>query len=151
MGDNVKQKARTKPKNFPREKWVWMPHAGHFILGSGCRFRLNTYVGGYIVSTVGEYLPDSRVREIYAQSRGIKLEGMGDAREYDWLKKNGYEELGVGRTYETMVFKAQRSPKGEECCPWRMVSGSNEDFGGYSDASAAYAGHLKMCAKWSKR
>lgn len=34
------------------ENWVWMPHGGHFILGHMCRFRLNTYVGKYIVSTV---------------------------------------------------------------------------------------------------
>lgn len=57
-----------------RQDWIWQPHAGHFIGGRYCKFFLNTYVNGYIVSTVGEYFPDSRIREIYAMSRGVKVE-----------------------------------------------------------------------------
>jgi hypothetical protein len=49
-----------------RDKWVWMGHSGHFILGSSCRFHLNTYVGRYIVSTVGELWNDTAVRRIHA-------------------------------------------------------------------------------------
>ena len=52
-----------------------------------------------------------RVREIYAKSREVKLEGVGDVRDADYIKKVGYEEIGDGRKYETMVFKARK--KGE--------------------------------------
>jgi len=67
----------TNPKHpsTSKGKWIWMPHAGHLIVSSDCRFHLNTYVGGYIVSTVGEYFPDEGVREIFAESRGVNLEG----------------------------------------------------------------------------
>ena len=62
-----------------KNKWIWMPHAGHFLLGNKCQFRLNTYVGKYIVSTVGEYLPDEGIREIFNKTRNLELQGMGDA------------------------------------------------------------------------
>jgi hypothetical protein len=128
--------------------WVWMPHAGHLVVGNRCRFHLNTYVNGYIVSTVGEYLPDSQVREIIANSRRVTLEGRGDAREADYMRKIGYEEIGAGRIYETMVFKATRSQ--DACCPWRMESGTELDFDGYNDPGKARLGHLAMCEKWDR-
>lgn len=133
-----------------KNKWIWMPHAGHFILGSECRFRLNTYVGKYIVSTVGEYLPDSAVREIYNETRNLKLKGKGDARRVDFMKKNGYEEIGLDRTYETMVFKARKSD--DKCCPYRIiVEGGELDFAGYNKPEDAYKGHMRLCNKWSKK
>lgn len=108
---------------------------------------MNTYVGGYIVSTVGEYVPDSAVREIGAKARGVTLEGKGDAREADWMEKMGFEEIGCDRLYETMVFKAAKSK--DPCCPFRMVSGSELDFAGYNTAKDAYRGHLRLCKKWA--
>jgi len=63
-----------------KENWIWMPHAGHLCVSNDCRFRLNTYVGKYIVSTVGEYFIGDKVREI-----------------------------GCNRLYETMVFKAVKT------------------------------------------
>jgi hypothetical protein len=132
-----------------KSDWTWMPHPGHFIGGNNCRFHLNTYVGEYIVSTVGEYLPDSAVREILAKSRGIELEGKGDYREYDYLKKNGYEKLGLDRLYETMVFKA--GPSKDPCCPFRATDFSNLDFDGYNTPEDAFKGHLAMCDKWSQK
>lgn len=130
-----------------KDEWVWMPHAGHFILGDQCQFRLNTRIGKFIISTVGEYLPDSHVREVYAKSRGIELEGIGDARESDYLKKIGYEEIGSGRKYETMVFKAKKSER--KCCPWEMESASELDSKAYNEPNAAYEGHLRMCEKYA--
>jgi hypothetical protein len=124
-----------------------MPHAGHLIVGNDCRFHLATYVGEYIVSTVGEWWPDESVREIHAQVRGVALEGRGDYRAADFLKKFGYMEIGAGRIYETMVFRAERAPDG--CCPWRMVSGADIDADGYNDAGDAYRGHFAMCEKWA--
>jgi len=68
-----------------RDEWVWMPHAAHLMVGNDCRFHLATYVGGYIVSTVGEYLPGEAACEIRAKAHGIQLEGRGDARRVDFL------------------------------------------------------------------
>lgn len=132
-----------------KENWVWMPHAGHFIVANQCRFHLNTYVGNYIVSTVGEYVPDERVREVFNQTRELKLEGKGDAKLADFLKKNGFEELSFGRTYETMVFRAIKDKK-NKCCPYAMQTPTDLEMNGYNSAEDAYKGHLKMCRKWSK-
>lgn len=135
-----------------KENWVWMPHAGHLIVARDCRFHLNTYVGGYLVSTVGEYLPDSQVREILATSRGVALEGMGDAREADFIRKLGYERIGCDRTYETMVFTAKRANgKDRPCCPYEAAKYDSVDFQAYNEPEAAFAGHMKLCAKWSKK
>ncbi len=135
-----------------RDQWIYMPHAGHFICGSECRFRLNTYVNGWIISTVGEYLPDSEVRRILASSRGINIQGKGDYARADYLNKIGYEEIGCERLYETMVFRAvANQPQGFACCPYVQESGSSVDFAGYNLPGEAAAGHEKMCLKWADR
>lgn len=131
------------------KKWIWMPHPGHFICSSSCRFKLNTYVGKYIVSTVGEYFPDSEVRKIFAASRGIAVVGMGDAWDSDYLKKIGYEEIGCGRKYETMVFRSRKSK--HKCCPYETLNGRELDFLGYNTAEDATKGHMKLCEKWSRK
>lgn len=84
-----------------KENWIWMPHAGHFCGSIDCRFRMNTYVGSYIVSTVGEYFPGSN-------------------------RTGKPEEIGMNRLYETMVFKARKSTN--KCCPYEMASGSELDM-----------------------
>lgn len=131
-----------------RANWEHMPHAGHLIIGQDCRFHLNTKVGKYIVSTVGEYFPDEGIREIFAKSRRVKLEGMGDARRADYMRKIGYEDIGLDRKYETMVFRAQKSER--DCCPWEMKSPSNIDMRGYNDPGEARKGHIAMCRKYAK-
>lgn len=102
------------------DKIIWMGHAGHFICGNECHFRLNTYVNRFIVSTVGE-LPDPR-------------------------KEGKLMEIGLGRNYETMVFKGV--PSGVACCPYKQVDGDNLDFDGYNTAEAALAGHNAMVEKY---
>lgn len=110
-----------------KENWIWMPHAGHFIGGSSCRFHLNTYVGGYIVSTVGEY----------------------DPKQQGWGK---FQQLGIGRLYETMVFKANKEKESDaQCCPYTINVSEEVDFDGYNDPVSAYKGHLKLCRKWAKK
>ena len=96
-----------------RKPWVWMPHAGHFILRHRCQFHMNTCVGEHLVSTVGELVMDSHAREALAISRGVVLEGVGDARERDYMRKIGFEDIGLGTKYETMVFpsKPNTDPK----------------------------------------
>lgn len=133
-----------------KDKWIWMPHAGHLIVGHQCQFKLNTYVGEYIVSTVGEYMPDSAVREILAESRKMFLKGKGDEREADWLKKNnGFETIGCDRKYETMVFKAVKSTY--KCCPYKINVSKEMDMQGYNTPEDAYKSHLELCDKWSKK
>lgn len=115
-------------KQIDKKNWIWMPHAGHFIGANYCNFRLNTYVGKYIVSSVGEYLP----------YRGN-------------LTKNNdiaFIEIGANRKYETMVFKAKKSK--HRCCEYEVADYSEIDLLGYNDAESAYAGHLLMCQKWSE-
>lgn len=103
------------------ERWVWMPHAGHFV-GERCDFRLNTYVGTVLVSSVGEYrrTPDGDIAEI-----------------------------GVGRLYETMVFRAAPAVVG--CCPWEIVDAEAVEVRGYNTPAAARAGHLALCREWAAK
>ena len=132
--------------------WEWFGNAGHLICGSSCRFHLCTKVGKYLVSTVGEYFPGESAREIFAKSKGIELEGMGDEREYDFLKKHGYVEIGFKRLFETMVFKAGKPCEKESCnCGLPKINGSNLDFEGYNTSGEATKGHYEMCRKWSKK
>ena len=138
-----------------KDKWIWMPHPAHFICASDCKFFMATKVGKYIISTVGEMFPDAPIREIYAETRNIVLEGKGDARRADYMKKIGYDEIGVGRKYETMVFKAVRSiKKGKDACkacPFQIESGNNIDGNGYNEPDKAYEGHLKLCNKYANK
>ena len=126
-----------------------MPHPGHFICSQDCQFFLNTYVGSYIVSTVGEYFPDDGVREINAECRGIVLKGRGDERRADYMEKIGYKEIGCGRKYETFVFKAGKSK--HKCCPYEAISFLEIDSNGYNDPGDAYIGHYAMCKKWGNK
>lgn len=124
---------------------IWMPHAGHFICGNQCQFHLTTYVNGYIVSTVGEYVPDSAVRKIMRESRGQSTDLFGDAERADF----GFEEIGHQRTYETMVFHAVKSVV--KCCPYEMKNATELEMAGYTSAAAAYAGHLNMLVRYGKK
>ena len=134
---------------IPKDQWVWMPHPAHFICGHRCRFHLATRIGQVIVSTVGEYWPENEVREIIAETKGVVINGRGDAREADYMKKIGFEEIGHNRKYETMVFRA--APRDHPtCCRFQLSSGHEIDFRGYNKPEDAYAGHLELCDKWAK-
>lgn len=132
-----------------KSEWTWMPHAGHLIVSNDCRFRLNTCVGEFIVSTVGEYFPDAGVREILAESRGVKLVGRGDERRADYMRKIGFEDIGCDRKYETMVFFSE--PSGEGCCPHTPRNYRELDCRGYNSAADATKGHLELCEEWSSK
>lgn len=138
----------------PRSEWQWFGSAAHFICGSDCRFHLATIVGPWLVSTVGEYLPDSNVREIFAESRGITLEGRGDERRASWMRQVGYEDIGYGRKYETMVFPVSDEVcTADDCdCGMPVVSDwSERDSDGYNVRGDAHRGHYEMCQKWASR
>lgn len=106
---------------------IWMPHAGHFILGNRCCFRLATYVpNGYIISTVGE------------------LQMPGDANDAPFHPLGAVQDS----LYETMVFPAQRSGIG--CCPYTPADWTEIDGRRYGTADEATAGHHAMIEKWAK-
>ena len=137
-----------------KENWIWMPHPAHFICSSKCQFHLATYVGKYIVSTVGELWNERICREIHAkvcnpewlkENKHLK----GDEFDHAYFKKFGYEEIGYERTYETMVFEAKKVKS--KCCPFKIIVEKEVDFLGYNKPEDAVKGHMKLCNKWSKK
>lgn len=134
------------------DNWRWYGHVGHLCVGNWCRFHLTTHVGHFMVSTLGEYVPDEQVREILANCRNLHLEGVGDARLYDWLDKAGYEKIGARRIYETMVFPAGKPCQTRDCgCGLPEILHPNVDFEGYLTPSAATLGHYALCEKWEHK
>ncbi len=132
------------------DSWRWFGHVGHLCVGHWCRFHLTTHVGHYLVSTLGEYVPDEQVRNMLAQIRGIQIEGRGDARLYDWLQKCGFEEIGYDRVYESMVFPAGKPCHTRGCgCGLPEILHPEADFAGYLTPAAATLGHYELCKKWA--
>lgn len=141
-------------KNRKKENWIWMPHAGHLIVGSMCQFTLSTYIGKYIISTVGEYWPDKEVRKIHAKIFDKKWYDencnlKGDNFDHAYMKKFGYEDIGVGKKYETMVFEAKKS--NDKCCLYEIIVEKEVETLSYNIPEEARKGHLKLCNKWSKK
>lgn len=123
---------------IPKEQWEWFGNNGHLCVGKWCRFHLTTKVGKYLVSTVGQYVHPRH-------SNG------SERAEAEWLKANWPgEEIGCGRTFETMVFEAGAPCAEEKCgCGMPGISWSELDFAGYNNGKDATAGHMEMCEKWS--
>lgn len=103
-------------------KIEWFGQAGHFVSAKDCQFHLHTHVGGYCISTVGEYIP-----------RGERHpEPIGGSAKVD-----------RGRLYETMVFKLTEDGSdilGES--PLEMIP--------YWERNAANAGHMAAVKKWGR-
>ena len=121
-----------------QNEWKWFGHPGHFICGRWCRFHLCTQVGNYLISTVGQLVHPRH-------SDG------SEQREAAWLEKhpNG-EEIGCGRTYETMAFLAGEPCKAKGCgCGLPTIDGSELDCDGYNNAASATKGHMAMCRKYA--
>ena len=129
----------TSASSFPPSEWRWFGNAGHFICSRWCRFHLTTQVGKYLVSTVGEY--------VHPRHGGGSERG-----ESEWLEKNWPgEEIGLGRKYETMVFRAGKPCARPGCgCGLPEIDGKEVDFDGYNNAKDATDGHMALCVKWSK-
>ena len=137
--------------------WKWFGHAAHFICGQWCRFHLATVVGKYLISTVGEYWPERQAREIFAECRNPvwlaeNRHLKGDNFDRAYMKKFGFEEIGLNRKYETMVFKAGKICDSKEChCGLPAIDSDNLDFQGYNTAGDAAKGHFEMCREWSAK
>ncbi len=104
------------PRRGP--KWEWDGHAGHFIGASRCLFRLNTRVGRYRISTVGDWFPARAA----------------DADEPEALAMNG-------ATHETQVFEVDEF--GE-----RLELGMTAETLYYHNDADATAGHFALCQKY---
>lgn len=122
-------------------EWRWFGTAGHLIVGRWCRFHLCTQVGPWLVSTVGEYVHPRH-------SEG------SERAEAKYLERhpNG-EEIGYGRTYETMVFRAGEPCVDPECnCGMPSPTDWNElDSIGYNNRGDATRGHLALCERWAAK
>ena len=134
---------------FRKNDWIWMPHPAHFICAHSCRFILATYIPNsqVIVSTVGEYVPDSAIRQINWEF-GVKRKELqpGDAGLSQYLKARGFDEVGCDRTFE-----AKPSPKKVFCCPYEIIVSEELDFNGYNEAGDAHKGHFLLCEEYDKR
>lgn len=139
---------------IPKTDWKWFGHAGHFICAQWCRFHLCTQVGAYLISTIGEYVPDDGVREILASQRKIILQGRGDARLADYMSKIGFERLGAGpHCYETLVFRAGKPCNRKECgCGLPFPSDYSEIAGSrWLTPKEAREGHNKFCQQFARK
>lgn len=132
-----------------KSDWIWLPNAGHLIIGHECRFHLLTCVGDFIVSTLGEWWPDRQLREVIADSRGIKIEANEDLWDVEYMKKIGFLNIGYERKYESMVFLSEKSPE-SFLYPVTIADWKEIDFIGYNEAKDAWKGHMELCDKWSK-
>ena len=139
------------------KNYKWFGLAGHFICASWCRFHLCTQVGGYLISTVGQYWPERGSREIHAQIcdpgwLAENCELKGDYFDAAYMKRFGYEDIGCNRKFETMVFKAGVLCTAKECgCGQPSIDGSELDFDAYNTVKEATEGHMAMCEKWAKK
>lgn len=150
-----KREMRKKVKKIGRDKWYWLPHPAHLIVASMCQFHLATKVGKHIVSTVGEWWPDRTSREIHAKIYDVKWHQknnhlLGDCYDAAYMKRFGFMEIGSGRKYETMVFKAEKmSKEGCKACKFKIESGRDIDMRSYNNPDEAYRGHIAFCEKYS--
>ena len=140
-------------------KWIGMP--GHFIHASYCEFHLCTEVNGFLVSTVGAWIPEAKACRILAETRGIELKGTDDySVRCDFVDKIGL--LGMDglpeskKKYETMVFALDLET--EYCQHEYCKCGLPTNFSHipietqyYETAGEATSGHIEMCKKYDNK
>lgn len=111
------------------QNWVWHGHAGHLCVSNRCYFHLCTDVGNYLVSTVGDFHPNvGRYGEKY-------------------IDINKVEEIGLGRLYETMVFKKKEGTC--DCgCGLPNIDLTDIDMMAANLPQDARKNHMLMCYKY---
>jgi hypothetical protein len=108
--------------SVPESEWRWNGHAGHFIGAESCLFHLNTEVGRYRVSTVGEWVsPDPDGEGEYARFR----------------------EIGSRRLFETFVFRTDANGEVTDYTELDALSANDHD--------TATANHMALSRKWAAR
>jgi len=110
---------------IPESEWIWDGHQAH--LRVTCEFHLATRVGDYIVSTVGEYRPQS---------------GRADGAQYG-LEYARFETIGSGRLFETFVFRTSGEGLGT---PDTFDEVDTEIA---NDHNTARLNHMAMCRKYA--
>ena len=111
----------------PRD-WKWFGFPGHFILSSRCKFHLTTQVGNKLVSTVGAL---------------TAKEHLGD------MEISEFDDVGLGRKFETMVFHAGTPCDFESCnCGLPEIDGCELHMMGANDADVAQRNHF-LCCEWA--
>lgn len=106
-----------------RAGWKWYGYAGHFVGGKSCAFHLCTRVGGFLISTLGDYYPRS------GNGKREPLGASGDS----W--------------FETFVFKCDGE---EESGDPKMADGFTEiDSERYAKSIDAERGHYRFCEKYA--
>lgn len=106
---------------IPESEWVWCAYPGHFIGSCNCRMHLNTRVGDWRISTVGDYWPHPLPGE-----------------------KQKRETIGWNRWYETaIVHVTGHGEHGDG-----EVDGDHWIYGYEGeDPGPAEAGHMEWCRK----
>lgn len=108
----------------PQNEWKWYGYAGHFSGGSACAYHLCTRIGGFLISTLGDYRPPSR---------GGKRQLLGLAND-SW--------------FETFVFHCE----GEDENGDPIVPSFNEiDSRRYGTSIEAERGHYEFCQKYAAK
>lgn len=105
-----------------RSGWKWYGYAGHLTVGKRCAYHLCTRVGGFLISTVGHYLP-----------RGSdKMEPIG---------------AGAEALFETFVFRCEGEAEGGD-----PIIPSFEEIDGerYAQSIDAERGHYHFCEKYAE-
>lgn len=108
---------------IPQSDWIWSGFAGHYICAKDCRFRMTTYVGDFLISTVGQMW------------RGDEM-----------------VEVGWNRKFETYVFNLGDGVcSAEECnCGLREPKDFMEiDSLPANDAKTARENHMTLCHKYA--
>lgn len=100
-------------------KEKWYGYAGHLIVGKRCAYHLGTVVNGYLISTVGHFLPD-----------GKTMETIGS---------------GENDFFETMVFHCNGEDKDGNP---NVLNWSNIDGERYADSTSAEKGHYVYLEKY---
>ncbi len=77
-----------------QKDWYWSGYPGHFCGAADCRFFLHTRVGGYRISTIGDYHPSAQEQQ---------------------------ETIGTYRMFETMVFRVTEDGTPEGSCDLSSV------------------------------
>jgi hypothetical protein len=103
-----------------RTGWKWYGYAGHLCVGKRCAYHLCTRVGGFLVSTVGHYLP----------------------RDSDKMKTIGADSESF---FETFVFRCS----GEDEHGDPVVDNQEIDSERYAKSIDAERGHYRFCEKYA--
>jgi hypothetical protein len=115
--------------SVPVSQWEWFGNAAHFICADRCQFHLATFVGNYVISTVGE---------MYATEKD-RLAG----------KKT---TLGAGDDsfYETYIFEWNGKRCACGCGLPGIVPTELDGSCRWATANEANQGHLAACRRYSE-